>query len=1016
MKIKTQSLKLWTCSLTLFAVLSWSEFIFATNIKTHNESWPATISQTSDANSQWKTHRDESADFSFDLIYNAKHQELAELYIQKIKQSYKFFKPFIKTYPDRVVIVLRDQTDLTNGYATPIPYPHMVLYPVLPNSVDSLSETSDWPLELFSHEMTHILTFEPTRGVLSVMKSIFGTIVAPNILLPTWWKEGVAVEIETQVSSGGRLRSKYQEAYLRTVSLADRWNEKTIDRVNEELPEWPRGQHPYIFGSLFFSYVVKEKGLNVVNSFFQLQSGRVPYFIEAPAYELLDSSYENYYNLILYKTSDLTLRQLKSINQSSRLQDQPTEQILNSNDKGFEFINLDFKNKNTNAYFPQFSAEGKKIAFLSLNKKDETVLQVFNSNSLQSKALGQTTGLIDRFQFSKDGNHIFLSKVDSTSNKTSFSDLYLWDYTNKKIYPMSFELRCREIQISEDNASYTCVRVADGRTQLLLGKIDISQLTMQNTGFFSLRNKSYPPPLVLFESQIQEKISFPVFLNSNEILYSYRNLKGEEYIEKINVLSQQREIFFKDNSQTKHPLVFKNNIYFLSDRNGTFNIYNFDQLTKKISPLTNTPSTILTFTFSPQDQSLWSTLLTDDGYSITQINYDQWSTQNQKLKLPQITPLLEPHYVKPIVTDATDLALEKINADLTTDYSPGSYLIPRYWLPFVSASQTGYLIEAQTSAHDPLSFHLYNLSANYDSYLQRGGYYFLYSYQKYAWSWILNADRTNRVFGSRDLISSTESFSLSTSPDLTLFSKKTILNLGLNYEKEEISNTSEFRVGPFFQVGYVNYIQPRTEVSPLEGYGFSFIGENYIQKESYQDYSLATLTGLYFFSKYLPKGHALAAKINGFHIFNKISHLNGTSSQSTFLSYDSISPTFVLRGYKNGKFFGRSLVSTNLEYRFPILNIYRGSGTDPYFLKRFFGALTFDTLSTDGFGLNKEETAYKRITTTKRFYSYGVEAHLESTIGYVLPLTFVLGYYVGQDKVYNPNGEFNLSLLIGTSQ
>lgn len=969
-----------------------------------------------DPKDSWKTHEVREGEFHFDLIYNAKHHKLAALYAQKIKQSYQFFKPFIQTFPDRTVIVLLDQTDLTNGYATPVPYPHIVLYPVLPNTLDSLGETSDWPLELFTHEMTHILTFEPTRGVMTAIKSIFGTIVAPNLLLPTWWKEGVAVEMETQIANGGRLRSKYQDAYLRTLSLADRWKEKTIDRVNEELPEWPRGQHPYIFGSLFFSYVVKEKGLAGVNQLFQRQAGRIPYFIEEPAIQLLDATYSRYFNDKMFEIQTRATEQAAKATGAEN-----TETILEEKRSIFQLSKLDFKEKNQNFFSPQISADGKKIAFLSLNKKDETLLQVRelhagkNGDEVGAR-LGQTAGAIDRFQFSQDGKSIIFSKVDATSYKTQHSDLYLWDFEKKKLYPMSFTLRCREVQVSPKNDSYICVQVADGQTRLLKGSLDAESIRSQPTHFWNSRKQNFAKPQVLFSSELQEKISYPVFLNENEIIYSYHNLKGEEYLEKYSLITGKKELVLKDGSQLKYPLVMEGDLYFLSDENGTFNIYSYDFKNKQKRPITNTASTYVNFAFSPTSKALWATLMTDDGLSISHISEAQWSArQQQNSPLPKLESLMGSHYSSASKNTEIATTLDPAVSALTEqDYSPWPYLIPRYWLPFVSASQTGYLIEAQTSAFDPLNFHSYALSANYDSYLNRGGYQLIYSNQQ-ALRWGIEASRTNRLFGARDFISTTDMYALSLSPDMTLLSKKALLNIGAKYATEEIARTKENRMGPFLQAGYVNYTQTREAISPMVGYGASVIAENYIEKQGYLNYTLTTLTGLYFHSAGLPEGHAIAAKINGFHIFDRISHLNGTSSQGTFLSYDSISPTFVLRGYENGKFFGRSLISTNLDYRFPIANIYRGSGTDPYFFKRLHGALTFDTLSVDGYGLNRDRNAYRRVMASKRFYSYGAEAHLESTIGYVLPLTFVLGYYTGQDKFYNSAGEFNLSLLIGVS-
>ena len=59
------------------------------------------------------------------------------------------------TPPRRTLIVLADQTELFNGYATPVPYDTVVLYAVAPSG--SSSDFDDWLRLLFTHEFTHIV-------------------------------------------------------------------------------------------------------------------------------------------------------------------------------------------------------------------------------------------------------------------------------------------------------------------------------------------------------------------------------------------------------------------------------------------------------------------------------------------------------------------------------------------------------------------------------------------------------------------------------------------------------------------------------------------------------------------------------------------------------------------------------------------------------------------------------------------------------------------------------------------
>jgi len=104
--------------------------------------------------------------------------------------------------------------------------------------------------------------------------------------------------------------------------------------------------------------------------------------------------------------------------------------------------------------------------------------------------------------------------------------------------------------------------------------------------------------------------------------------------------------------------------------------------------------------------------------------------------------------------------------------------------------------------------------------------------------------------------------------------------------------------------------------------------------------------------------------------------------------------TFALRGSANGQFLGRKMNNLNVEYRFPLRDIYKGSGTDPFFIDRMTGAFTADLLDVEGLGYDINKKSYQRLDLGSPFGSIGLEARLELKIGYFLPLHFIYGYYL----------------------
>ena len=123
----------------------------------------------------------------FDVVVNAQQLDLGRYYARAAETAYSELSTVFDTMTDRVVLVVNDTTDVSNGYATRIPYPHIMAYSVQTGEHDWLSENGDWPSLLITHELTHISQFEPATGFYKVLRPIFGEIIAPNLLMPTWW-------------------------------------------------------------------------------------------------------------------------------------------------------------------------------------------------------------------------------------------------------------------------------------------------------------------------------------------------------------------------------------------------------------------------------------------------------------------------------------------------------------------------------------------------------------------------------------------------------------------------------------------------------------------------------------------------------------------------------------------------------------------------------------------------------------------------------------------------------------
>ena len=363
------------------------------------------------ADENWKTITTEH----FDVIFSAQQQDLGLYYADVAEKAYQNLQTLFTERPARIVIVINDKTDASNGYATRIPYPLIMAYSVQINDHESLSESGEWARELITHEMTHILQLEPALGFYKLLRPIFGSIVAPNLLLPLWWKEGMAVELETQFSNRGRLRSIHQDAALRAMHLDNKLFSYTLASANEVLPSWPYGNRPYLFGSLLWSYIAKNKKNSAIDQLTMQHGESLPYFISAPVQQLNEPSYDEIYDQTLLGVKSNVDQQLKSLDKLT-----PTKSTV---------ILIDGQS----SLQPIYSKKNQLLAFIE-NKNGDPEITIKNKDGTFVDGLkNRPTGSINSLIFHPTLRQIYFTKIERLNSKETFSDIYVYDITTDTV-------------------------------------------------------------------------------------------------------------------------------------------------------------------------------------------------------------------------------------------------------------------------------------------------------------------------------------------------------------------------------------------------------------------------------------------------------------------------------------------------------------------------------------------------------------------------------------------------------
>src|SRR5207302_6007026 len=114
--------------------------------------------------------------------------------------------------PPRGIIdlVVADNVDYVNGYATPFPSNRIVVYAHPPTDASGLRNYDDWNALVVTHELTHIFHLDRSRGIWRIGQAIFGRnpLLFPNLYEPRWVLEGLAVYFESDRKST-RLNSSH---------------------------------------------------------------------------------------------------------------------------------------------------------------------------------------------------------------------------------------------------------------------------------------------------------------------------------------------------------------------------------------------------------------------------------------------------------------------------------------------------------------------------------------------------------------------------------------------------------------------------------------------------------------------------------------------------------------------------------------------------------------------------------------------------------------------------------------
>jgi hypothetical protein len=251
------------------------------------------------ADARWQTI--ESTHFR--VTYHAGLEDLARHAAVSAERAHAALAILVADRPASPIdIVVSDNVDLTNGYATPLPSNRIVVFAKPPTTVLELQYVQDWIDLVVTHELAHIFHMDVSGSVGRFVRQIFGRVPLPwpvftALGTPLWSIEGLAVAIESTVAGHGRVHGSFHEMVVRTAVLEDEID--SIDRLSSAAPVWPGQSRVYIYGSLFFDYLMRRYGADVAVHLVRATAGAIipaPLWFGGVARPVLGVSFRDAYD------------------------------------------------------------------------------------------------------------------------------------------------------------------------------------------------------------------------------------------------------------------------------------------------------------------------------------------------------------------------------------------------------------------------------------------------------------------------------------------------------------------------------------------------------------------------------------------------------------------------------------------------------------------------------------------------------------------------------------------------
>ncbi|MDA1080667.1 MAG: hypothetical protein O2973_03165 [Gemmatimonadetes bacterium] len=215
----------------------------------------------------------------FEIVFSPGLEDVARRAGGSAERAYELLARELHPPRGRISIVVADNLDTSNGYASVFPTNRIVIYARPTVDANSLKFIDDWVDLVITHELAHIFHLDRSRGLWRLGQAIFGRnpFLFPSTYSPSWLSEGIAVHYETKLTGAGRAIGTDFRAIARAHDIAG--TAPGAHELSAASPIYPLGNVAYAYGTPLVEAVVAAGGENSMRTFIDRSAGQIIPFL-----------------------------------------------------------------------------------------------------------------------------------------------------------------------------------------------------------------------------------------------------------------------------------------------------------------------------------------------------------------------------------------------------------------------------------------------------------------------------------------------------------------------------------------------------------------------------------------------------------------------------------------------------------------------------------------------------------------------------------------------------------------